>query len=916
MQDMSDLLLRKEFQSDQLRETAISFYRNDKTGAIEIPSRDFFDITYPSIDVQKALNAISTKKDGRPIALIAERGRGKTHVLACMHHALSTPQDVEEWARMWDAQPDVKTDLIHDLHLRTGFHAITESMQDNTYSTLWDLLFNHHPEGLRFRGRFEESQSLVPPRALIEAMLALQPVALILDEFQSWFDGRQDMPENDAPKWRSWAFNFIQTLSEIATERPDLLLLIVAVRNNATDAYAQIHRNDPFLIDFKDTVARTDHQRIALHRIFHNRQNIDPADIAAITAPYREARFHLFFQQHEPASQAQHDAEVIAAWPFSPELFTLLEDQILRSSQAQGLRDLLRILVLTFTERSASCSILTPSSYSLARERSASVQTLIDVVIDQNQSNLRQVAFRNFGEIREAGIAVDADRINRIMSALWLRSLSIDNNNGATAQQLHVDSTNDHSLDENIFRDELNQIIANSFNIHQIDVNGETRYTFREEENPRARLLASARNASLFANDEDITELRKHIRMLLSPPNKEHAARVIVFDPHWKLSPWKNVLDVQDNPERWERPVLIVAPEYPDNLDATLGSWLKQHVSVRRNTVRFLLPETDKKSIFTDPEIIQCIRIITLANRWNDPKYTPTKTEFNKKLNEILDRRFTRFAVLHYWNYQDSSQCKFTIEPVKESIGKMNEAVEQIILNDLFLVDVFKERVLALAQSGKKVGDLLNELIEPPGNSGQEAIIYLGETGICEQLLRIVAAGAIVLNVNGSLQYRNGDEESGAAYERLRRVAFKTGRELREMELVPPNFVGLSTLGAAPSNGVEFLREQSQSISSPQIAFSTPTTLTTPPTTSSSPIGAMPLPQPVISKWRRRRSEAKKPLNLVSEVERWAPDIRSNIPIARLEFTDLSAAQLKDIISRLPSGIQQVILEIETDDGE
>jgi hypothetical protein len=65
---------------------------------------------------------------------------------------------------------------------------------------------------------------------------------LLLDEFQTWYDGLTNTKQYP---WKNWAFNFIQILSEIAKERPDLLVLVVSVRNGGSDAYQQVHRVNP-----------------------------------------------------------------------------------------------------------------------------------------------------------------------------------------------------------------------------------------------------------------------------------------------------------------------------------------------------------------------------------------------------------------------------------------------------------------------------------------------------------------------------------------------------------------------------------------------------------------------------------------------------------------------------------------------
>jgi len=55
-------------------------------------------------------------------------------------------------------------------------------------------------------------------------MFSHTPTALVLDEYQTWFDGLTNTKQFP---WRTWAFNFIQLLSEIAKDHPDKVEALV-----------------------------------------------------------------------------------------------------------------------------------------------------------------------------------------------------------------------------------------------------------------------------------------------------------------------------------------------------------------------------------------------------------------------------------------------------------------------------------------------------------------------------------------------------------------------------------------------------------------------------------------------------------------------------------------------------------------
>lgn len=265
---MLGLTLRKEFQGRRLKGTAIELSNEKNTGATQIPARDFLEITYPTGDVLTSLEAIGPGQ-GRPVVLIGERGQGKSHLMGAVYHALTDANATRDWLLHWADR--LKNEKIASLSMREGMLVITESLHRQRYKFLWDLLFDNHPHGGFIRGKWEgagDKKTDIPPDTLILELLRNQPTALILDEFQTWFDGLTNTKQYP---WRNWAFNFIQVLSEIAKDHPELLVLVVSVRNGQTDAYQQIHRVNPVRVDFKGADperAQRDRRRLLLHRLF------------------------------------------------------------------------------------------------------------------------------------------------------------------------------------------------------------------------------------------------------------------------------------------------------------------------------------------------------------------------------------------------------------------------------------------------------------------------------------------------------------------------------------------------------------------------------------------------------------------------------------------------------------------------
>src|SRR4051794_1190154 len=114
---MLGLNLRKEFQGPRLRGTAIELANENNTGATQVPAAEFLDITYPSSDLLKALEAIGPDQS-RPLVLIGERGQGKSHLMAALYHALTDSDSTQQWLDAWADR--LSNPKISQLPLRSG----------------------------------------------------------------------------------------------------------------------------------------------------------------------------------------------------------------------------------------------------------------------------------------------------------------------------------------------------------------------------------------------------------------------------------------------------------------------------------------------------------------------------------------------------------------------------------------------------------------------------------------------------------------------------------------------------------------------------------------------------------------------------------------------------------------------------
>ena len=188
------------------------------------------------------------------------------------------------WLSEWAGH--LKKPQIANLKLRNDCVVLAESLHLQRYKYLWDVLFHLHP-----KGQWDEAKSSgmgdkktdVPSYDLMMEMFTDQPTILILDEFQTWYEGLSNSAKQ---KTKNWAFNFIQILSEIAQKNPELLVLVVSVREGNSDAYQQVRRVNPVDVDFKCPYAKRHRQRLLHYRIFENHLQVPKVDIAKAIEPH------------------------------------------------------------------------------------------------------------------------------------------------------------------------------------------------------------------------------------------------------------------------------------------------------------------------------------------------------------------------------------------------------------------------------------------------------------------------------------------------------------------------------------------------------------------------------------------------------------------------------------------------------
>ena len=104
--------------------------------------------------------------------------------MAVLHHAFGNPDPIEAWAKAWGNK--LSSAKLLGVALQKGFFPISETMSNQEYASLWDLLFDRHPKGAYYKGCFKTSGTMLPAKSLLQELtqgrLRLTPAYRVVGE--------------------------------------------------------------------------------------------------------------------------------------------------------------------------------------------------------------------------------------------------------------------------------------------------------------------------------------------------------------------------------------------------------------------------------------------------------------------------------------------------------------------------------------------------------------------------------------------------------------------------------------------------------------------------------------------------------------------------------------------------------------
>jgi hypothetical protein len=890
---MLGLQLRPEFAANTISGTAVSLDSKYAESFVNLPTSKALDVTYPSVDLIHALEACFGTENRRYLVIMGERGQGKSHIMGVIHHAFKDPKTFMGWLDTW------KSRLSFDFKISepsSNFLAITVALHEQGYEFLWDPLFLHHPEGKKLEGKWEAKKDTMPipsKQDLIEA-LKLKPVALILDEFQTWY-------ANLAGKAESWAFNFVQILSEIAKEYPELLKLVVSVRDGDSDSYKQLHRLSPMIVNFQSAASRQDRHKLLIHRIFENRTQI-PADQI-------KGKIDLYFNewcrllQKDGAEKATFLAQSVEMWPFSLDLINVMEEQILLSMNAQGTRDLIQVLVYLYRSVGENEAVLTPAHFGLSEDKNLELDRLIAAIGTKQTGQLAKIASKNIEVVRQNLKENCPSFTDKALASLYVRSLNMAKAKGVSREQIQADVSISSKIDDNLFKDQWAQIFDNSYNVHE----KLGKYFFDIPENARTKVLAHARNSKLFEHGQDLDKILGITEWAYSPKNSTDKGRFrfCILGKNWKQNPFvegqfrgKLPTDIGDG-----QACYVFIPEALENgnIKQAIGKFLTGFIPNYKNLIRFVVPS---RNIFEDKAILLNARALHFADSWKeqDQEYSRLKDHYQNELQKEIASAFSKVVIISQWDHQNFQNISFETIEVDGQSTTMFAEIDQKVERDHFSIDDFKSLILDAVKSNnierQKLSNL-RRIIEEPRPFPNAVIPWTRPSHIFEVIIDGVMNGQYAIQTNtGIVQLTTG----------------KTPEQIRR-ELPPPQWNRWDSLHVTEALGVH------GGTGIPDM----------PSDTISNPISGggwsgdgtkEPNPNPAtsnsIGKLMRDLGYGKAPLQILDQLERWGVTKETKLHDVSIVFTSLSGEHLRKIIQSFDTEIpdSEVNLKLIQEEGK
>lgn len=428
--------------------------------ALEKNPADVFARTYLTDALRTALDQVRYKLTGQDrrggLVFTGGYGSGKSHQLLALYHTLTHPDLAAQWlgGHGYDEPLPAPDDLV----------VIVLHTARVDYNNLWEPIFQQ----LGAENVLSQVKRY-PTIPQIRQALGSQPVVIIIDEIENWYETILPQRVSTAETSRAANRTFLQHLLEVANE-PDvpLMVLFSLIRDNP-DIVDVIDRTGPISINLSTAA---DREEILLYRLFEQVDRNKAAQVVdCFTELYRERQIAVPMGDYE-----SYRTRMARVYPLHPELLRVLFERYSTASNYANTRGILYLLATILREQAANVPILLTSAVDAAQFDNELV-VLDRPLVEATVRDIERVSHIEYGR--------------EILSTVLLYSINREQQIGAGETEI-VMGVATPEINPNDVLLGLNRLLGQAWHLHKL--NGQ--YAVRIEENVFAVVQNRARDIS------------------------------------------------------------------------------------------------------------------------------------------------------------------------------------------------------------------------------------------------------------------------------------------------------------------------------------------------------------------------------------------------------------------------------------
>lgn len=288
-----------------------------KRKKLEKDAERFLALTYPTGDIRRVLEELDRRfntEKATPGLFLFEglKGTGKSHLLLLIYHLFQSRKASEQWLKKHKIQCRLPDDAT----------VVLNKFTDLPLVSIWDFILEKLD--LPRKGKL----LVQPSQREIEKILSEKRLILILDELE------QGIRVINDPTVRDQNIAFLQMISEWGN-RSDQVTLFASMYSVEEEPGATLKRVPSCRVRFTQF---EDRERVVLHRIFENADEIDRTKTDSVVQSYLN-----IWRRHATVPETVASS-FPGAFPFTPDLMDLMLKRVPARGGFQNVRGALGFL--------------------------------------------------------------------------------------------------------------------------------------------------------------------------------------------------------------------------------------------------------------------------------------------------------------------------------------------------------------------------------------------------------------------------------------------------------------------------------------------------------------------------------------------------------------------------------------------